>query len=131
MTNEEILEELKHTITLKKIPQISQENLDELFDFCIQNNLKERAWRIALSYSNFTNYSFAKLVDYYINERDAYYLQELIYAVGEDKVELKKTYKKILDTKNKEFIENMHQNLMGFFVVSSINELEDIINSYN
>lgn len=55
----------------------------------------------------------------------------MIYAVGDDKSNLKDLYTKVKKTRNSDFIYSFEQGLIGYFVVDSIDALENMIDKYD
>lgn len=129
MDNLEIINLLEKKLTVGNPKIISQEEIDELVDVCINSDLRERLWRLVLTYSNL-NYDFTKVFDFYLEKLDAYYLIETVYAVGDEKSNPKDLYRKVKETKNNDFISSVQEGLMGYFVVNSVCELENIIDNY-
>lgn len=129
MNNLEIINSLEKQLTIGNPKIISQKGFDELVDFCIQSDLRERLWRLALTYSNF-NYDFAKIFDFYLDKLDSFYLIETMRVIGDEKSNLKDLYRKVKETKNNDFISSVQTGLMGYCVVNNICELENIIDEY-
>ena len=93
MDFEIILNELKSCLSLEHPKNIGQENLDKLIDYAIKNGNGEIIWRIALSFANF-DLDFTKVMLYFIEVKDEFYVIETLYAVGDDKIDLKLSKKK-------------------------------------
>ena len=82
LTDYELLEFIAQNISAPFPPQFSQEEFDRLVKVGIEHDKREWLWRLAFNYE-FSKMNFDKIVDYYIEKKDAYYLSELISAVGE------------------------------------------------
>ncbi|MBE6157556.1 MAG: hypothetical protein E7160_02060 [Firmicutes bacterium] len=83
LTKNELLEFIVQYIQAPLPPHLTQKEFDELSEICIKNDKREWLWRLAFNYSK-RNINFDKIVDYYIEKKDDYYLSELICAVGTD-----------------------------------------------
>lgn len=129
MNNLEIIDNLQKQLTIGNPKIISQKEFDELVDVCTHSDLRERLWRLTLTYSNL-NYDFTKVFDFYLDKLDAYYLIETMRVIGDEKSNLKDLYRKVKETKNNDFISSVQEGLMGYCVVNSIYELEKIIDNY-
>lgn len=126
MDFEIILNELKSCLSLDHPKNIGQENLDKLIDYAIKNGNREIVWRIALSYSNF-NLDFTKIMLYFIEEKDEFYVIETLYAVGDDKIDLKLSKKKVLETNDNDFIGKVIEDVKSYYGVKSNKDLNKII----
>ncbi|MBR4351155.1 MAG: hypothetical protein IKP98_02930 [Bacilli bacterium] len=100
MKYKEYLDELNDSLTFKTKFIPTQEELDELFNEISKTNNHELVWRLAFSFSN-SNYNFDKFIDYYIKEKDMWFLEELLYAITEERFNDKDIYNRIED---KEFL---------------------------
>lgn len=78
----ELLEFIAQYIQAPFPPQITQEKFDRLVKVGMEKDKREWLWRLAFNYEN-SNMNFNEIVDYYIKNKDGYYLVELIIAVGE------------------------------------------------
>lgn len=126
MDFEIILNELKSCLSLEHPKNIGQENLDKLIDYAIKNGNREIVWRIALSYSNF-NLDFTKIMLYFIEVKDEFYVIETLYAAGDDKIDLKLSKKKVLETNDNEFIGKVIEDVKSYYCVKSNKDLNKII----
>ena len=126
MEFEIILNELKTCLSLEHPKNIGQEKLDKLIDYAIKNGNREIVWRIALSYSNFNLY-FTKVMLYFIEVKDEFYVIETLYAAGDDKIDLKLSKKKVLETNDNEFIEKVIEDVKLYYGVKSNKDLNKII----
>ena len=126
MDFEIILNELKTCLSLEHPKNIGQENLDKLIDYVIKNGTREIVWRIAISYSNF-DLDFTKIMLYFIETKDEFYVIETLYAVGDDKIDLKLTKKKVLETNDNEFIRKVIEDVKLYYGVKSNKDLNKII----
>lgn len=129
MNIEEIMKNLDNSIVLTyPIGEVNQQMIDELMDYCIKNDLREKAWRLALTFDK-KNLDFSKLADYYIEVKDDWYLSELIYVL-KDKLKFYDLYQKTMATKDKTFISKMGERMMVYFSVTTKEELLKVIESY-
>ena len=126
MDFEIILNELKTCLSLEHPKNIGQENLDKLIDYAIKKGNREIVWRIALSYSIF-DLDFTKIMLYFIEVKDEFYVIETLYAAGDDKIDLKLTKKKVLETNDNEFIGKVIEDVKSYYCVKSNKDLNKII----
>lgn len=126
MDFEIILNELKTCLSLEHPKNIGQENLDKLIDYAIKNGNREIVWRIALSYSNF-DLDFTKIMLYFIETKDEFYVIETLYAAGDDKIDLKLSKKKVLETNDNDFIGKVIEDVKSYYCVKSNKDLNKII----
>lgn len=129
MNIDEIMSNLDSNLILTYKIDINQEKINQLIEYCIKYNLKEKAWRIALTFDQY-GYDFSNLANYYIRVRDNWYLIELLYVVGEESIKLYETYNDVLKTKDLKFIEEFEKDLMSYCIISDKEELIKKINSY-
>ena len=107
LSDYELLEFIAQYIHAPFPPQIDQEVFDALVKVGIENDEREWLWRLAYNYEE-RNINFDLIVDYFIEKKDAYYLSELISAVGEclnidniiDKINDKELIKELLERKD-------------------------------
>ena len=102
----EIIEVLKHTLGYDA-PHITQEQFENIVDYIMKNeteggNPKELVWRLCGCYEG---YNFNKVIDIFVDSRDAYYTSELVSYV---KGNLDQGYliNKMIETKDLDFINN-------------------------
>ena len=76
-------------------PNLDQEEFDKLVKVGIEHNEKELLWRLAFNYEK-RKMNFDVIADYYIKEKDGYYLRELICVVGHS-LDIEKLINKIDD----------------------------------
>lgn len=126
MNFEIILNELKSCLSLEHPKNIGQENLDKLIDYAIKNGNRETVWRIALSYSNF-NLDFTRVMLYFIEVKDEFYVIETLYAAGDDKIDLKLSKKKVLETNDNDFIGKVIEDVKLYYGVNRNEDLNKII----
>lgn len=129
MDDEKILKDLDDHLTLSFYTDMTQDRLNKLIDYCKNNNLREKAWRLALTFSNY-NFDYLKLAKYYIDVKDSWYLSELLHAVGENKIKIYNVYNDVLNTNNQKFISEVQEEFMWYFNVEDKEELKRIINDY-
>lgn len=97
---QEIIDKLHKVLGFSNPPEITQERFNVLIDELIKEDKRETIWRLCGIY---IGYNFNKVIDYYIEKRDSYYLEELVCFVNG---ELDQEYlvNKLIETKDKEFI---------------------------
>ena len=127
MDIDKLLEGINDSLTLNGDIDINQDIVDEIIDYCIKNDLREKGFRVALTFGDYNYYRLAK---YYISVRDSWYLSELLYVVGEDNIEIYKVYTEVINTNDKNFIDEVENYFMSYFVINDKEELLNIINSY-
>ena len=127
----EIIEKLKKVIGYDA-PQITQNQFDNMIDYIIKNeaieeNPKELVWRLCGCYENL---NFNKVIDFFVDSKDAYYVSELVTYVG-DNLDQKYLTEKMLETNNLEFINNAMSycgNAMSYSLDQKyIEEIRDFI----
>ena len=123
MDDEKILKDLDEHLTLSFYTDMTQ---DKLIDYCKNNNLREKAWRLALTFSNY-NFDYLKLAKYYIEVKDSWYLSELLHAVGEDKIKIYDVYSDVLKTNDEKFITEVQEAFMWYFSAEDKDELKKVI----
>ena len=112
LSDYEFLEFICQNICAPFPPNLDQEEFDKLVKVAIEKDEREYLWRLAFNYEK-RNMNFDKIVDYFIEVKDAYYLCELISAVGEC-LDIDKMIDKITDKE----------------LIDGINERKDIIKNY-
>ena len=114
MNNYELLEFIVQYISVPMPPEIDQKAFDELAQIAIDKDEREWLWRLAFNY-NGKNKDFSLIEDYFIKVKDDYYLTELISAIQED-LDMKKLKKKVLNTKDNDFIEKVEYTLKNYSI---------------
>lgn len=104
LTEEEknIIEQLKYRLTLDNPPLITQERFDAIVDVLIKEDRRELMWRLCGTYSN---YNYNKVIDYFVDKRDSWYVEELVCFVN-GKLDQEYLVNKMIETKDKEFIKD-------------------------
>ena len=125
MDDEKILKDLDDHLTLSFYTDMTQDRLNKLIDYCKNNDLREKAWRLALTFSNY-NFDYLKLAKYYIDVKDSWYLSELLHAVGENKIKIYNVYNDVLNTNDQKFISEVQDE---YFVYFKIEKMLSIINN--
>lgn len=128
MDDEKILKDLNDHLTLSFYTDMTQDGLDKLIDYCKNNDLREKAWRLALTFSNY-NFDYLKLAKYYIDVKDSWYLSELLHVVGEDKIKIYDVYNDVLKTDDQKFIAEVQEAFMWYFSAKDKDELKKIIDN--
>lgn len=105
MNDLEILKFITQYISVPLPPKLEQKDFDDLVEAGIKEDKREALWRLAMNY-NRKGKDFSKIVDYFIEKRDNYYLAELISGVEED-LDLDVIIDKTLQTQDIEFIRKM------------------------
>ena len=111
ITNEEknIIDTLKKQIECDAI-KLSQERFDILVDYIYKNEdgYKELLWRLCGSYED-SKLNFNKVIDIYVDTKDADYLAELINYVP-DSLDYQYLVDKLIGLNDKEFYYNFREN---------------------
>lgn len=102
MNDKELLEFIAQYIYVPFPPHLEQEEFDNLVQAGIEGDKREWLWRLAVNY-NYKSFDFSKIVDYFIQVRDGYYIQELLSACCES-VDIFEVAKKVIKTGNREFM---------------------------
>lgn len=124
MSNKEMLEFITEYISVPITPALTQSEFDDLVMVGIEEDKREALWRLAFNYNN-KNKDFTKIVDYFILKRDAYYLEELVSAVEED-LDMKHLLKKVKETNDKDFINEIIRRGKDIDYLFSEEELKKI-----
>lgn len=104
MTKEELLDFITQYIHVELPPKLTNDELEELISIGIEKKNKEKLWRLAFNYEN-SNNGFQRIIDYYIEDKDYWYLGELMSALN-DKIDFNYIKEKVNNTKDKHFINN-------------------------
>lgn len=102
MSAKDLLLMITRYICSPRVPNIDQETFDEMVKVGIKYNAKEKIWCLAFSYEHL-NKNLDRIVDYFIEIKDSWYLSELVYVVGQD-VNIKRLVEKLLKESDKEFV---------------------------
>jgi len=128
----EIIEKLKNVLGYDA-PKITQEQFDNMVDYIMQKettggNPKELVWRLCGCYEDL---NFNKVIDLFVDSRDAYYTSELVSYVGGN-LDQKYLTKKIIETNDLKFIDEAMSNC-GNAMIYSLEEkyVNEIRNFYN
>lgn len=127
MNDLELLEFITQYISAPITPNIDQETFDDLVNAGIKKDKREALWRLAFNYDG-KKKNFSRIVDYFIEKRDDYYLTELISAVQED-LNMNELIEKVINTKDTNFITgcgNRAKNI-GIFTDEEIENLKERI----
>lgn len=81
LTDYELLEYIAQSIQAPFPPSLTQAKFDKLVKVGIDNDEREWLWRLAFNYE-YTKLHLEEIADYFIKQKDGYYLAELISAVG-------------------------------------------------
>lgn len=128
----EIIEKLKKVLGYD-VPEITQEQFNNMVDYIMKNELKggnphELVWRLSGCYKNL---NLNKVIDIFIDSKDAYYISELVSYVDGD---LDQDYliNKMIKTNDLKFIDDAMSNC-GNAIVYSLDKkyLDKIRNFYN
>ncbi len=117
------LDELNSSLTFKTAFKPTQKELDELLIFLIDKKDNEKIWRLAFSFANY-DYNFNKFIDYFIKEKNILYLEELIKELGDDKFDIKQTYKKITD----DLFKNEYIDMIKDYYVMNVEDVKKFLN---
>ena len=81
LTDYELLEFIAQNIQAPFPPKLSQDEFNRLVKVGIEKDKREWLWRLAFNYER-RNINFDEIANYFIDKKDAYYIAELISAVG-------------------------------------------------
>lgn len=103
MTDAELLDMITSYFNVPLHPQISFDYFEELVDLAISSeNAKEKCFRLLTNYVGVDRH-FDKIIDYFIKERDTWYLSEIICFCGKQ-IDTMDIVSKIVNTRDKKFI---------------------------
>lgn len=133
ITEKEIIEKLK-TVLGYDAPEITQEQFDNMIDYIIghetkgDGNPKELIWRLCGCYEYL---NFNKVIDIFVDSKDAYYTSELVCYV-DGNLDQEYLVRKMIETNDLKFIDEAMSNA-GNAMMYSLDEkyLNDIRNFYN
>lgn len=133
MSAYELMDMITSYLMATNVPAIDQELFDEMVLEAIENGKypKEECWRLATNYS-YSKFSFQKIIDYFIDTRDVYYIGELISAIGES-LDIKAIIEQIIHTGDNEFIKQIHDNevVSSNILVDDLKSLNDVLKEAN
>ena len=75
----------------------------------------------------FFNITILLFFVYFLCCKDEFYVIETLYAVGDDKIDLKLSKKKVLETNDNEFIGKVIEDVKSYYCVKSNKDLNKII----
>jgi len=129
----EIIEKLKIVLGYDA-PEITQEQFDNMVDYIMQNetdggNPKELIWRLSGCYENL---NLNKVIDIFVDTKDAYYVSELVcYVAGN--LDQEYLTKKMIATNDLKFIDAAMSNCGNAMMYSLdekyLNEIRNFCNS--
>lgn len=129
----EIIEKLKKVLGYD-VPEITQEQFDNMVDYIMQNeteggNPKELIWRLSGCYEDL---NLNKVIDIFVDTKDAYYTSELVsYVAGN--LDQEYLTKKMINTNDLKFIDEAMSNCGNAMMYSLdekyLNEIRDFYNS--
>lgn len=124
---DELLKFITQYISVPKPLKLSPETFARLVSKAINNDNREGLWRLAFNYAS-ENQNLDAIEDYYIEQKDAYYLMEYINAVKEH-INLKKIVQKALRTKDINFINDCGKRAIefGFFEDEEVEKIKQEI----
>jgi len=82
LTDADLLSLIAQDIKAPRPIQIDAEKFNRLVDAGIAGDQRESLWRLALNYAE-QDFDFQRIVDFYFEKNDLWYLTELISAIGE------------------------------------------------
>lgn len=106
MTKDEMLDFITQYIHVELPPKLSNEELEELITIGINRKNKEKLWRLAFNYENSRN-DFKRIIDYYVEEKDYWYLGELMSALY-GKIDFDYIKQEVNKTQDQHFINNFN-----------------------
>jgi len=125
----EIIEKLKKVLWYD-VPKITQEQFDNMVDYIVKTETKgghpkELVWRLCGCYEGL---NFNKVIDLFVDSRDAYYTSELVSYVNGN-LDQKYLTKKMIETSDLKFIDETMSicgNAMIFFLEEKyVNEIRN------
>ena len=119
MNPKELLEFITQYISVPMPPRIDQDLFDEMVEAGIKEDKREALWRLVFNYVG-RNKDFARVEDYFIEKKDAYYLTELM-SIEEGTVDIERITKKIKVTNDERFISNCFKRLKQLNIFSDNN----------
>ena len=128
----EIIDTLKKTLGYDA-PKIKQEQFDNIVDYIMNNetkggNPKELIWRLSGCYYSYLNLN--KVIDIFVDTKDAYYTSELVSFVGGN-IDQDYLITKMLDTNDIKFISDSLANcghaMENFLDKEHLNTLKNFI----
>ena len=127
----EILEVLKKDLGCD-VPKLSQDRFNNLVDYIVNNEKEydELLWRLCGCYDE-SGLNFNKIVDIFIDSRNAYYLAELICFVS-DSLDYQHIVDKMIEINDKEFYycftRNFWSMIHSYFDYYYEKQMEDFYN---
>lgn len=121
LNKSELLEFITQYIKAPFPPQLTQEEFDSLVKEGISKDDRESLWRLAFNYDNY-EINLDKVLDYFIEVKDAYYIVELISAVRE-KVNIDAMIDKITDKKLIDDLKEREDIIKGIITEEQFNRL--------
>lgn len=106
----------------------SSDDLDKLIDFYIDSLDSEKLWRILLAFGSY-DYSFTKIIDYFIRIKSVYYLMEAIYVLN-DRANIRDLYYKVRSLNDDKFFKDFVDEVKSYLVVSDDTSLEKELEMY-
>lgn len=97
---QEIVDKLHECLGFSNPPKITQERFDAIVEELIKKDKRETMWRLCGIY---IGYNFNKVIDYYIEKKDSYYVEELVCFV-DGELDQEYLVNKMIETNDKEFV---------------------------
>lgn len=128
LTEKELLSIIKKYLWVPSPFNLDQEGFDCLVETAIKDDDREGMWRLASNYSE-SKLNFILIMDYYIKQKDDYYLTELI-SIAPEKIPLSLAKEKLLKTQDNKFINNFcnRASKIKIFSEEEIAELKASLN---
>lgn len=103
MSDQELLDMITSYFHVPLHPEISYEYFEELVDLAMKGEYaKEQCFRLLTNYVGVDRH-FDKIIDYFVRERDTWYLSEIVCFCGRQ-IDTMDIVIKIVNTKDKKFI---------------------------
>ena len=119
MDDYDFLNIITYNITSSRPYSIDQEKLDELIDVAKSHPYSdENIWRLAMTYDEM-GYDYSKIEEYYVNNKNLYYLQEYVSGVYQKNMD--NIVELLIKTNDKEFIKKVLDN---DFINRDLNDIQ-------
>lgn len=105
ISDKELLKFITNDIYVSCVITLSQEKFNNLVKNGIKDDARELMWRLAVNYQN-ENIDLSLIVDYFIKEKDVFYITELI-SCAPNGINMEKIISKIKNTNDKKFIDEV------------------------
>jgi len=97
-----IIENLEKNLVLDEPPKITQQRFDLIINVLIKEDRRELMWRLCGTYPN---YNYNKAIDYFVDKKDSWYVEELVCFV-DGELDQEYLVNKMIETKDTKFIKD-------------------------